>query len=551
MRLSSKLSLRFLIYFVVFYAVLFLVTFGMFALIIYDLLSKEAISDIRALDAFEIESDIKKQTDGSYILSEDFVNLAKQNSGHVYLVDEVGKILVATDQENQSSHSIEWTAIQKKDHVVWELPDQLFMIFIEDHPVESLLDKLYINNEIQMNEELEKEISAVDASVEIYNSDGIREEIFYGDMNKTLSSMEIVTNSQDYFERKEVTAFRMMENGKVLVVRMPNMNYHPFEPALVDTMKKLVFSILAFHLFLFIFTILFSIWLGYRFGRPLLYFLHRIEKLSVKDYESPNDKKLRSPKSGRFKRKYRIYEEVDKSLAKLANTLKSNEEKIIETEKLREDWITGLSHDLKTPLSSIYGYSTMLASYEYSWSAEEVQHFAKTMQEKSNYMNALIEDLTFTYQLKNDAIQLNKEKLNLFKFLRSYVIASHWNDVQEPRGNKDLTVYLDAKLFERVLDNLVGNAVKHTPNGTKIYLEIYEKDSLACLTIRDEGPGIPKVVLDNLFNRYYRGTNTTSETSGTGLGLAITKQLIEANNGTIRVESLNTGTLVTVILPKE
>ena len=106
MRLSSKISLRFLIYFVVFYAVLFLVTFGMFALIIYDLLSKEAISDIRALDAFEIESDIKKQTDGSYILSEDFVNLAKQNSGHVYLVDEVGKILVATDQEKLSSHSI-------------------------------------------------------------------------------------------------------------------------------------------------------------------------------------------------------------------------------------------------------------------------------------------------------------------------------------------------------------------------------------------------------------------------------------------------------------
>ncbi|MER2070705.1 MAG: HAMP domain-containing sensor histidine kinase, partial [Psychrobacillus sp.] len=340
-------------------------------------------------------------------------------------------------------------------------------------------------------------------------------------------------------------------DGKVLVVRMPNMNYHPFEPALVDTMKKLVFSILAFHLFLFIFTILFSIWLGYRFGRPLLYFLNRIEKLSIKDYESPHDKKLRSPKSGRFKRKYRIYEDVDKSLTRLANTLKSNEEKIIKTEKLREDWITGLSHDLKTPLSSIYGYSTMLSSNGYSWSAEEVQSFAKTMQEKSIYMNALIEDLTYTYQLKNDAIKLNKEKLNLFKFLTTYVNACHWNNVQEPMGNKDLTVNLDVKLFERVLDNLVGNAVKHTPNGTNIYLEIYKRDSLACISIRDEGPGIPEEVLENLFNRYYRGTNTTSETSGTGLGLAITKQLIEAHDGTIKVESSNTGTLVTVIFPKE
>lgn len=551
MRLSSKLSLRFLIYFVVFYAVLFLVTFGMFAYIIYDLLSKEVISDIRALDAFEIESDIKKQPDGSFTLSEDFVKLAEQNSGHVYLVDKGGKILVATDQEKQSPHSIEWTAIQKKDHVVWELPDQLFMIFIENHPVESLLDRLYINKELQMNDELEKEFLALNAAVEIYNSNGIREETLYGDIHKALSSMEIVTNSQDYFERKVITAYETMQNGKVLVIRMPNTNYRPFEPALVDTIKKLGLSILAFHLFLFIFTILFSIWLGYRFGRPLLYFLNRIEKLSIKDYESPHDKKLRSTKSGRFKRKYRIYEDVDKSLTRLANTLKDNEEKIIKTEKLREDWITGLSHDLKTPLSSIYGYSAMLSSPEYSWSSEEVQSFAKTMQEKSLYMNALIEDLTYTYQLKNEAVQLHRERINLLKFLKSYVDACDWNDIQEPRGNKHTTVYLDAKLFKRVLDNLVGNAVKHTPNDTKIYLEIYEKGSQACLTIRDEGPGIPKVVVDNLFNRYYRGTNTTSETSGTGLGLAIAKQLIEAHNGIIKVESSNTGTLVTVIFPKE
>ncbi|MEK4243946.1 ATP-binding protein [Psychrobacillus sp. FSL K6-2684] len=548
MRLSSKISLRFLVYFVVFYAVLFLVTFGMFAYIIFDLLSKEAISDIRALEAFEIESDIAKQPDGSYVFSEDFIKLAKQNSGHLYLVDQAGEVLATTEQEILS---IEWVAIQKQDHAVWELTDQLFLLFIENQPVDLLLGKLYINNKIQMNDELEKEFSSVDAAVEIYNQDGIREEILYGDVYKALSSMEIVTNSQDYFERKEITGFQTMENGKVLVVRMPNTNYHPFEPALIDTMKKLVFSILAFHLFLFIFTILFSIWIGYRFGRPLLYFLHRIEKLSVKDYDPPNDKRLRSPKSGRFKRKYRIYEEVDKSLARLANTLKSNEEKIIKTEKLREDWITGLSHDLKTPLSSIYGYSIMLSSNEYTWTPIEVQRFAKTMQEKSIYMNALIEDLTYTYQLKNDAIQLNKEKLNLFDFLRSYVYACDWNDIQEPIGNKDITVYLDAKLFERVLDNLVGNAVKHTPKGTKVHLEIYEKDSSACLVIRDEGPGIPKVALDNLFNRYYRGTNTTSEISGTGLGLAISKQLIEAHNGTILVESSKIGTLVTVTFPKE
>ena len=86
----------------------------------------------------------------------------------------------------------------------------------------------------------------------------------------------------------------------------------------------------------------------------------------------------------------------------------SNERQIKHAEQLREEWITGLSHDLKTPLSSIYGYSTMLASEDYEWTKEEMRVFATTMQEKATYMDALIKDLTYTYQLKNRAIKLEK-----------------------------------------------------------------------------------------------------------------------------------------------
>ena len=101
-----------------------------------------------------------------------------------------------------------------------------------------------------------------------------------------------------------------------------------------------------------------------------------------------------------MKRKFKLFQPVEESLNHLSERLDSNERQIKHGEQLREEWITGLSHDLKTPLSSIYGYSTMLASEDYEWTKDEMRIFAQTMQEKATYMDALIQDLTYTYQLK-------------------------------------------------------------------------------------------------------------------------------------------------------
>lgn len=101
---------------------------------------------------------------------------------------------------------------------------------------------------------------------------------------------------------------------------------------------------------------------------------------------------------------------MDQSLTQLSTKLADNECKIQQSEKLREEWITGLSHDLKTPLSSIYGYSKMLSSKDYEWSQDDVRKFAVTMQEKAEYMDVLIEDLTYTYQLKTMRLLFLRKK---------------------------------------------------------------------------------------------------------------------------------------------
>lgn len=553
MRLSTKMTTRFLAYFVVFYAVLLIVSIGLIIYFVYDVMNSNSYTDIRELDAFELESDFTKDSNGTYHLSQDLIDSAHENKGLVQLVNKNGKVLASSEKSSDCCNSYtisQFVAMTKtKEAFVWEQVNGLYIVFIEKHPATQLLSMIVQENGTELSNNIQKKLKEADASFEIYTPDGKRGEVVFGPSNPALSGIEILTSSHNYSERKEVIASELLEDGNVAVVRVNNSNYNPFEPAFEDGMKKFGIGLLLFHLILFFFTILFSFWIGSRFGRPVLYFLKRIEKLAKQDYEVLDDRKLRNHKTGRLKRKYRVYEDIDQSLSHLAFTQEANERKIMQTEKLREDWITGLSHDLKTPLSSIYGYSTMLSSDNYAWSNEEVKSFAKIMQEKSTYMNALIEDLTYTYQLKNNAISIEKINVNLFEFVKAYSSKSVWKDIQDPIGDEGAQVYIDPKLFERVLDNLVGNAIKHTPEGTKVLLIIEQNKDNVLLTIKDEGKGIPIEELENLFNRYYRGTNTTTEVSGTGLGLAIAKQLVEAHNGDIQVESSEFGTIVTITLP--
>lgn len=248
-----------------------------------------------------------------------------------------------------------------------------------------------------------------------------------------------------------------------------------------------------------------------------------------------------------MKRKYRMYDDVDQSLIALANSLEANEWKLKKTEQLREDWVTGLSHDLKTPLSSIYGYSVMLGS-DHEWTSEEVQKFALVMQEKAGYMDDLINDLTYTYQLKSDGVVLEKERVELGGYVRGYVERNSLEELHIQKQRESIYVSIDLKRFGRVLDNVIGNAVKHNPVQTPIHMNVISDANEVLLQVRDEGVGMSADVLENLFDRYYRGTNTTADGSGTGLGMTIAKQLVEAHGGRIQADSNHEGTTITISL---
>lgn len=178
-------------------------------------------------------------------------------------------------------------------------------------------------------------------------------------------------------------------------------------------------------------------------------------------------------------------------------------------------------------------------------------------------MDGLIEDLSLTFRLRNNAVPFQSKPENGVEILRRVVIdlvnypQAEGQTVQFQSDVDQLMYPIDVKWFNRAFDNLVTNAWLHNPVGTTISLEVKSKLKEGfkyagiSIYIRDNGVGMDIDTSDHLFERYYRGTNTSDESAkGTGLGNAIAKQLIEAHGGKISVESkLDHGTTIIVEFP--
>lgn len=261
--------------------------------------------------------------------------------------------------------------------------------------------------------------------------------------------------------------------------------------------------------------------------------------------------------NGNYKQKYRekgLYRSIFTSLNQLTGRLKTSEIERKKTKEQRETWISNITHDLKTPLSTIKGYSEILSDSEYELSLDEIRKYSDTIHAKSMYMEEMIEDLRLNERLMHNGIQLDKESKNLTNFIREIVIdiLNHpkYTDrrVEFHSDNENLIYHFEKDLMKRALENLIYNAFIHNDSDTKIEINITEVNDQILIHITDNGRGMSREELDNLFNRYYRGTNTDDH-KGSGLGMSIAKEVIEAHSGEIEVISeLNKGTQVKIRL---
>ena len=222
--------------------------------------------------------------------------------------------------------------------------------------------------------------------------------------------------------------------------------------------------------------------------------------------------------------------------------------------ELQSEFLATVSHELKTPLGFIKGYTTTLLRKEANWSAEEQRDFLTIINEESDQLENLVNDLLVSSRLQSGTLPLHKKDSDLAQ-LCSEVIGRLKN--RHPNTSIEFESkainshsHIDPNRIGQVIENLISNAIKHAPQS-KVLLSIENTDDHLTLTVKDKGRGIPPDQLQNIFQRFYRIPNHEESVRGSGLGLYICKQIVEAHSGSIRVESsLGAGSIFTVELPK-
>ena len=241
----------------------------------------------------------------------------------------------------------------------------------------------------------------------------------------------------------------------------------------------------------------------------------------------------------------------------MADILTENIDKLKQVENLRRELIANVSHDLRTPIAIIRGYVETLQMKEASITAEERKKYINTVKESAENLEKLVNELFELSKLEANQVQAKKEPFIISELVsdmcnKYHLIAKTKNITINTVLSKELPpVYADIALIERVLQNLLDNAMKFTPPGGKIFIRSVKHEAgKAEITISDNGIGIPENAREQIFARYYKANNFTDLKNSTGLGLAIAKKILDLHDSTLDlISEEDVGSAFTFLLP--
>ena len=241
--------------------------------------------------------------------------------------------------------------------------------------------------------------------------------------------------------------------------------------------------------------------------------------------------------------KYNQYDLIMENLNKMAMELQKNE-------VLKTDFISNVSHEIKTPLAVIQNYSTLIQ--DDTLDSETRKNYSKTLISASKRITDLITNILKLNKLENQEIQEKHEKFNLTEALAENVV--EFETIIEKKKLElncdfdDVTIFSSKNLLEIVWNNLISNAIKFTPSGGKIDITLKRKDKNVEIKVIDTGCGMTSETGAKIFEKFYQG-DTSHSTQGNGLGLALVKNVIDILGGEIAVQSeVNKGSTFTIIL---
>jgi two-component system sensor histidine kinase KdpD len=214
---------------------------------------------------------------------------------------------------------------------------------------------------------------------------------------------------------------------------------------------------------------------------------------------------------------------------------------VAESERLRNALLTSISHDLRTPLASIIGAVTSLRSYGNEYGEDARQVLMSTIQEEAERLNRFVGNLLDMTRLESGALDMKLEPVDIADVVGTVLrrlaklLSGHQVLAQVP---KDLPmVSADFVLLEQVLANLLDNAGKYAPGGTRIEISARRSQQKVVIQVRDEGEGIPPDAFVRIFDKFYRVNAGDRKRAGTGLGLAICKGFVKSMGGEIGVQN--------------
>jgi two-component system sensor histidine kinase VanS len=246
---------------------------------------------------------------------------------------------------------------------------------------------------------------------------------------------------------------------------------------------------------------------------------------------------------------------LETQLNQIKNTLRDREYQALQSEQRKNDLVVYLAHDLKTPLTSIIAYLSLLDEAP-DMEIEQRAKYTGISLEKAKRLGELINEFfeITRYNLQN--IILEKQKISLNMLLEQlidefYPVFQSKNIVCNIDMKDDIELFVDAERMARVFDNLFRNAISYSFEGTPIDVIVETSEETVCITVRNQGKQIAEHKLNHLFEKFYRlDESRSTNTGGAGLGLAIAKEIVELHSGTIQAESNELYTQFIVTLPR-
>lgn len=216
----------------------------------------------------------------------------------------------------------------------------------------------------------------------------------------------------------------------------------------------------------------------------------------------------------------------------------------MEAERLRNSLLSSISHDLRTPLATIVGSASALMEKNNALKADEKLELSRSIYDEGLRMSNLVNNILDMAQLDSGAIELNKQWIPLEEIIGSVLtrlqkrLADRLVSVKLPPGTP--MIYVDAVMIEQVLNNLLENILRYTPERSPVEIIAIASSGAVEISVADHGPGIPNGLENKLFEKFYRVRHEAAQ-SGVGLGLAICRAIIEAHGGSIHAQNRPTG----------